>query len=81
MGSGSTPVCSEATTGVGLGSGTFTRPPPLTFRWNENFVPRKMEFKGWVTDYTQSSTQGISDGEVSILVKVLERMVPQQAHK
>ena len=31
--SGST-VCIEASTGVGLGSGTFARPPPLSSRWN-----------------------------------------------
>ena len=52
MGSGST-VCSEASARVGLGSGTFARPPPLTSRWNEIFVPRRMEFKGWVTDYAK----------------------------
>ena len=45
MGSGST-VCTEASTGVGLGSGTFAEHPP-TSRWNEIFVPRRMEFKGW----------------------------------
>ena len=43
VGSGST-VCSEASTGMGLGTGTFARPPPLTSRWNETFVPKKMEF-------------------------------------
>ena len=80
MGSGGT-VSSEASTGVGLGSGTFARPPPLTSRWNEFFVLRKMEFRGWVTGHTQSSIQGITDDEGSILVKDLERMVPRQAHK
>ena len=49
--SGST-VCSEASTGVGLGSGTFARPQPLSSRWNDTFIPRKVEFKGWVTGYT-----------------------------
>ena len=51
MGNGST-VCSAAGTGVGLGSGTFARPPPLSARWNDIFFPRTMEFKGWITDYT-----------------------------
>ena len=37
------------------------------------FVPRMMEFKGWVTDVSQSSIQGITDDE--------ENMVPQKAHK
>ena len=41
MGSGSI-VCSEGSTGMGLGSGTFAWPPPLTSRWNEIFIPRKM---------------------------------------
>ena len=36
MGSGST-LCSEASTGIGIGSGTFARPPPLTSRWSEIF--------------------------------------------
>ena len=51
IGNGST-VCSAASTGVGLGSGTFARPPPLSARWNDIFIPRRMEFNGWNTDYT-----------------------------
>ena len=59
LGSGST-VCSATSTAVGKGaSGTFARPPPgIAARCNETFVPRKMEFKGWVTDYTRSCYQG-----------------------
>ena len=37
------------------------------------FVSRMMEFKGWVTDVSQSSIQGITDDE--------ENMVPPKAHK
>ena len=80
MGSGSI-VYSEGSTGMGLGSGTFAWPPPLTSRWNEIFTPRKMEFKGWVPDYSQGSLQGITDNEVAKLLGDLERMVPQQAQK
>ena len=80
MGSGSI-VCSEASAGMGLGSGTFARPPPLTSRWNELFIPRKMEFKGWVTDSSKASLQGVTDDEVAKLLGDLERTVPQQAHK
>ena len=40
MGSGST-VCIEASTGMGLGSGTFAQPRPLTSRWNETFHSKK----------------------------------------
>ena len=43
-GSGST-VCSEANAGVGLGSGTFARPPNLSSRWIDTCVSRKMGFK------------------------------------
>ena len=50
MGSRST-VCSEASTGESLGSsGTFARPPALASQYSEIFIPKKMEFKGWVTD-------------------------------
>ena len=80
MGRGST-VLSEANTGVGWESGTFAWLPPLTSRWNDIFVPRKMEFKGWVTDFSESSFQGITDDEVATLVSDLERMVPQQANR
>ena len=38
MGSGSI-VCSEASTGKGLGSRTFARPPSFSFRWNKIFIP------------------------------------------
>ena len=54
MGSGST-VCSEASTGLGFGPCTFARPPPLASRYHEIFIPRKMKFKGWTTDYTKCS--------------------------
>ena len=40
-----------------------------------------MEFKGWVTDVSQSSIQGITDDDVSTMVMDLENMVPQKAHK
>ena len=67
--------------GVGLGSSTFARPPPLSSRWNDTFIRRKMEFKGWVTDYSESCFQGVTDDEVTELLIDLERMVPQQAQK
>ena len=50
LGSGST-VCSEASTRAGLGSSSFARPPPRSSRWNDTFIQRKVEFKGWVTDH------------------------------
>ena len=67
VGSGST-VCGDASTGIGLGSGTIARPPTLISRWNEMFIPRRMDFKGWFTDYTKSSIQGITDVNVLNLV-------------
>ena len=62
FGSGST-VCSDASTAVGKGpSGTFARPPPgIGIRLKDFFMPRKMEFKGWVTDNKQCSYQGLTD--------------------
>ena len=38
---------------------------------------RRMEFKGWVTDYSKSSIQGITDDEVARHVSDRERMKPQ----
>ena len=43
-------LSSAASTGFGLGSGTFA-PPPLVARWQDGWVPRKIEVKGWVTDW------------------------------
>ena len=41
-----------------------------------------MEFKGWVTDYSKSSLSGnITNGETTIFLKYLEKMVPQQAQR
>ena len=62
MGSDSN-FCSEASTGVVLCPVPFARPPALSSRWNETFIPRKMEFKGSVTDYSKSSLQRFTDGK------------------
>ena len=80
MGSGST-VWSEGSTGVGLGaSGTFARPPALASRNNEIFIPRKMEFKGWTTDCTRSSFQGINE-EVMVFIVDLQKLILGQFHQ
>ena len=70
---GGNTVCSEASTGMGL--------PPLTSRWNEILIPRKVEFKGWVTVYSEGNLQGITDDDVAKLLGCLERMMPQHAQK
>ena len=81
MGSRSTD-CSEASTGVGLaGSGTFARLPAFASQYSEIFIPRKMEFEGWVTDYKKCSYQGFTATEVSNFIRDLEKMVPDQFHK
>ena len=61
-GSGST-VGSEISTAVGKGpSGTSARPPPgNAIRINDFFMPRRMEFKGWFTDYKLCSYQGLTE--------------------
>ena len=70
--SGST-VCSEANTAVGKGaSGTFA-PPGIAARNNETFVPRMMEFKGWVTDYTRSCYQCTAMEEVAAFWSILNK--------
>ena len=43
-------LSSASSTGFGLGSLTFA-PPPLAARWQDGWVPRKIEVKGWVTDW------------------------------
>ena len=43
--------------------GTFARQQPLTSRWNESFVPRRMEFKRWMINHTKIVFQGITDDE------------------
>ena len=43
-------LSSAAGTWFGLGSGTFA-PPPLAARWQDGWVPREIEVKGWVTDW------------------------------
>ena len=81
-GSGST-VGSEVSTAVGKGpSGTFARPPPgVAVRLNDLFMPRRMEFKGWVTDYKQCRYQGRTDTEVSNFSSDLHHMVPEALKK
>ena len=80
--SGST-ACSEAITAVGKGArGTFARPPlGIAARYNEIFVPRKMEFKGWVTNYTRGSCQGLAMDEVVGFVVDLKHMIPLNAQR
>ena len=39
-----------------------------------------MEFKGWVTDYTRSSFEGITLNEVMLFVVYLQKMVPEEVH-
>ena len=78
LGSGST-VCGEASTAVCTGaSGTFAKPPPGTAaRYHETFVPRKMEFTGWITDFTRSSFQGTKKDEVAAFVVDLIQIIPR----
>ena len=81
MGSRST-VCSEASSGVGLGgSGTLARPPALASQYSKIFIPREMEFTGWVTDYKKCSHLGLTDAEVSNFIRDLQRMMPDPFHK
>ena len=82
LGSGST-VCSEASTAVGKGAScTFVRPPPgIAARLNDFFIPRKMEFKRWVTDYKRCSLEGLTNSEVSNFISDMQKLVPNVFHK
>ena len=63
-------------------SGTFARPPPgIAARLNNLFVPRKMEFKGWVTDYKRCCLEGVTATEVTKFIGDLQKMVPKEFHK
>ena len=63
------------------GSGTFASPPVLASRFNDIFLPRKMEFKGWVTDYKQCRYQGFADTELSGFTRDLQKMLPDHDQK
>ena len=53
----------------------------IASRDNEVFIPRKMEFEGWFTDYTRSSFQRITNEEVMVMIVDLEKMLPSQFHQ
>ena len=74
QGSGST-VCSEAhTAAVSGGSGTFARPPSaIAAQYQSYFIPRRMEFKCWITDHRKCSLQGITMEEIKDFVADLEK--------
>ena len=76
-------VGSEVSTAVGRWpSGTFARPPQgVAVRLNDLFMPRRMEFKGWVTDYKQCRYQGPTDTEVLNLINDLHKMVLDAVQK
>ena len=44
----------ETTTGVSL------QGPAFASRYSEIFIPRMMEFNGWVTDHKQCNFQGLT---------------------
>ena len=72
----------EASTGVGLGaSDTFARPSALTHQHVEIFIPRKMKFKGWITDWTRSSFQSIVTEEVMVFNANVQKKIPGQFHQ
>ena len=80
--SGST-VGSNDSTAVGRGpSGTFARPPQgVASKLSDVFMPRRMEFKGWVTDKKQCRYQGLTDTEVLNVIDDLYKMVPDAQKK
>ena len=72
---------SEAFTRVGLGSGTFAWPPPLSTRWSDAWVPRNIEFKGRNPDFTKRNGQEITDSQVKTVLEDLAKLMPQEVRK
>ena len=67
-----------ASTGFGLGSGTLAPPPPLTSRWQDGWVPRKIEVKEWVQDWARKHIQGLQETQAkSILEEFEEAVTPE----
>ena len=63
-------------------SGTFVRlPPGIAARLNDFSMPRKMEFKGWVTDYKRCNLEGLTNNEVTNFISDLQKMVLNEFHK
>ena len=48
---------------------------------NDMFIPRKMEFKGWVADHSEGRCQGTTDDAVAKLLNDFKRLVPQHTQK
>ena len=78
IGSGSI-VCSEASTRVGLGA--FARPSPLSSRWTETWIPRKMNFSKSGSKISHRHTQGITDNQIKNVLDDLEKMMPLEVRK
>ena len=77
----SSTVSTEASTETEHGSMTCGRPPPLSTRWRDPWVPRKLEFKGCNIDFKLKNIQGIPNCEVKAVLDDLEKMMPQEARK
>ena len=70
MGSSCT-VSSAASAGYGLGSASGPN-------YRENWEPRKIEIKGWVTDWPMREMTGLSDEQVMQLPPHLEGTSPKE---
>ena len=79
IGSGRTD-CSVAIT-AGLGLRHFYELPALASRHSEMLIPRTMEFKGWVTDHTRCSFQGLTVNDVMKFIGNPQKMVPNEFHQ
>ena len=76
-------VGSEVSTVVGRGSGgTFARQQQeVAVKLNDLFLSRRVEFKGWVTDYKQCRYQRLTDTKILNLINDLRKMVPDTLKK
>ena len=64
-------LSSAASTGFGLGSGTFA-PPPLAARWQDGWVPRTIEVKGWVADWRTNTSKRFKDDQAKRILEEIE---------
>ena len=67
--------------GFGLRSGIHAWPPPSRPRWKDTWVARKLEFKGWVAEWSKKHLQAIKDDQVKVVLEELEAMLPKEVHR
>ena len=63
----------------GLGSGTFARRPPPGPNWRENWMPKKIDIKRLVKDWSMKEMTGFNDQHVMKLMTEFEGSLRKEA--